>query len=164
MKFTQRGIVLLVVVGMIAGSWGCGKQEPVATTNPTVAEKTQEIAADKTLTAEVMRQSFARGVFDDAFALAMQDSGLAEAAWATLAADPRFASRIVTQQSTAATSGSSQRSGRTTTSTASPTPRKDVLDQTEDAAKKANERLDQAGRVKKEAEEAKKKIDDILKP
>lgn len=163
MKFTQRGVVILALVGIVTGSWGCEKQEPAATTNPTVAEKTQEVAADKTLTAEVMRQSFARGVFDDAFALAVQDSALAEAAWVTLTADPRFASRIGIQQPAAA-SRSAQRSGRIPTTSSSPVPSKDVLDQAEDAAKKANERLDQAGRVKKEAEEAKKKIDDIFKP
>jgi hypothetical protein len=126
----------------------------------------ETIAGDKAQVARVLRRAHEKGTFDDAMAIVMQDSALAGELAALVRDDPRFAVAGGTAPqrvaSTGATTASKTTRPRTSTSSTTTARKGDVLDQTEASVKKANERLDQAARVKREAEEAKKKVDDIL--
>ncbi len=140
---------------------GCeGKVETQQAPTETTAERMSAIAGDKAMTADLMRQAHTKGTFDDALSLAMSDSLLAEEVLAAVRSNP-IAARL-TPTSTASTASRSS-SGSGSRSAATPASNKDALDKTEDAVHKANQRIDQAARVKKEAEEAKKKVEGIFK-
>jgi hypothetical protein len=121
------------------------------------------IAGDKTMTADLMHQSFEKGTFDDALTLAMQDSALAQVVAAIVRQHPELLADGA-KSTTGATASRATGSRVATTVRSSTTPAKkgDVLDQTENKAKQVNQKLDQAARIKKEAEEAKKKVDGIF--
>jgi len=124
-------------------------------------DRSEEIAGDKNAMADMIRRSHAKGTFDDALVLAMQDSTLAEEIFQAVRSDPRFTAPSTAAKSTTATGTAAKRSGTATTATAK---RGDALDQTEQAVKKANERLEQAERVRREAEEARRKVQGIFRP
>lgn len=127
----------------------------------------EAIAGDKSMVAQVLQRAHARGTFDDAMVEALKDSLMASEVAAIIQADPRFAAmfssgagttaaRTATSSSTKSTGGNTARSATSTTS------KGDALDKAEQEAKKVNERLEQAARVKREAEQAKKTVDDIF--
>lgn len=131
----------------------------------------EAIAGDKAKVAEVMRRAHARGTFDDAVALVLADSAMAYDLFGALRSDPRFSathSATSTEMESNATAGGSMKSKAVglktpTRSTSNTTPPKgDVLDQAERKAQQANEKLEQAARIKKEAEQAKRTVDDII--
>jgi hypothetical protein len=128
-------------------------------------DRTAEIAGDKTRMADLMRQSYARGTFDDALAMAMQDSAFASAVARVVAADARpSAQKPVAASGSAAAPHTATTVVRRSTSGTASRSSGDVLDKAEQTAHKANEKIDQAARVKEQAAEAKRKIDAILKP
>jgi hypothetical protein len=121
------------------------------------------IAGDKTQTADLMHQSFVKGTFDDALTIAMQDSALAQEVAAIVRQHPELLADGT--KSTTGTTASRATGSRVATPVRSSTTtakKGDVLDQTENKAKQVNQKLDQAARIKKEAEEAKKKVDGIF--
>ena len=156
----------LMVLGALAGC----ESRPATTTNGDVdslraaagADRTDAIAGDKTAMADMIRRSSAKGTFDDALALAMQDSAVAQEIFQAVKADPRFnaANTATLTGGTAAkkSTAPSRTTARTTTRSG------DVLDQSESAMKKANEKIDQAARVKQQAEEARRKVEGIFHP
>lgn len=164
-------IIPLVAISAIA-LFGCGDGASDADADRALAPGATDsaaieaIAGDKEKVALVLARAQARGTFDDAIALALKDSTMAAEVAAIIQADPRFAMAVTTTGSAAAVRAASSKStgARTTTarSTKGTAAKGDVLDQTESQAKKVNEKLDQAARVKKEAEQAKGTIDDIL--
>jgi hypothetical protein len=137
----------------------------------------ERIAGDKDEMAALMRMSHRKGTFDDALTTLMHDSTIAAAVFEVVASDDRFAA-ITAVGSPVAPAGTSPtaasaaaakklaaaKSTRATTTARTTTTarRGDVLDQAENTAKKANERLEQAERIKREAEEAKRKVEVIL--
>ncbi|MEO6046084.1 MAG: hypothetical protein ABIQ57_01290 [Candidatus Kapaibacterium sp.] len=165
-------IALAICVSLIAG---CQSRTDVST--PGTADSTagasaqiERIAGDKTMMADIMKRAYEKGTFDDALALAMQDSSFAGKVFDVVARDARFAvmardtsrstatgSRVVTRAITPARVQS-----RTTTTTQRSSG--DALDKTENAVKKANEKLDQANRVKDQIDEARRKAGQILHP
>jgi|GEM_PF-2178016 len=126
---------------------------------------TDAIAGDKTLMADAMRLSFEKGTFDDAFGMAIADSALAAEAIAVIRADPRYATMLDDTATTSSdphkatvVSSSSKRNGTAKSSGG------DALDRTENAMKQANEKLDQAGRVRQQVDDAQRKAQEILRP
>lgn len=154
---------LIMALGILAGCGGSDEAPQIANTATVTASTIDEIAGDKKTTADLMRRSLERGTFDDALALAMQDSIFAAEVFQTVQNDPRFAAlnnapaqagksvtsngrtpaRAVARQGTRAQSG-------------------DVLDKTERKVQQANEKIDQAARIKRQADEATQKIDGIF--
>lgn len=157
----------LMMLGALAGC----ESRPATTTTSDVdslraaagADKADAIAGDKTAMADMIRRSYAKGTFDDALALAMQDSALAQEIFQAVRADARFnapTTATVAAGATAAKKGAAV----TRTATKATTRSGDVLDQSEQTLKKANEKIDQAARVKQQAEEARRKVEGIFHP
>ena len=158
---------LILALGILAG---CGGSDEAAQQTPDTATLTasrlDEIAGDKKTTADLMRRSLERGTFDDALALAMQDSVFAAEVFQTVQANPRFAALTNTNAPTPA--------GKSVTSNSRRTPARaiarqgtsrqsgDVLDKTEQKVQQANQKIDQAVRIKQQADAAKQKIDGIF--
>lgn len=155
---------LFLALGILAGCDGGEKPQPVADTTTMAATTIDQIAGDKTTTADLMRRALERGTFDDALALAMQDSVFAAEVFQTVQRDPRFAAMTApnaTLKKTVAGSGRTQTRAvaRQGTSRAQSG---DVLDKTERTVQQANAKIDQAARIKRQADEAKQKIDGIF--
>lgn len=142
---------LIAILGIAA----CGGE--VGTTDSASAE----IAGDKTKLAALIHQSHDKGTFPSGLALAMEDSVIAEEVYAAVMANPMLSSRIAMSSTSASTTNGTGSSGSAARS--STAPKKDILDKTEENVQKANERLDQAARVKKGAEDATKKVEGIFK-
>ena len=150
---------------------GCQSQVDTSASADTTAAKDKlgEIAGDKTMTADLMHRSYERGTFDDALTLAMQDSAFAMEVMRAVQNDPRFAAFMAPQSSAAKTTAAAgaQRSGTSklrAVSTQRTATSRDPLDRTEQTVKKANEKIDQAARIKRDVDEAAKKVDGILRP
>jgi hypothetical protein len=128
----------------------------------------EAIAGDKSRVALVLQRAMARGTFDDALAEALKDSMMAAEVVRIIDADPRFARVAATAGTTTANATTAKRAAASSPRSASSGARTtmaakgDALDRTEAEAKKINERLEQAARVKREAEQAKRTVDDIL--
>jgi hypothetical protein len=160
--------MFVLLIGAMVTFMACDtKVQSSSTADSVGVDRTAEIAGDKTRMADLMRQSYSRGTFDDALAMAMQDSAFASTVARIVAAD----ARLTAQKPVAASSGSTASTSRTAAtavrrSTSGQATRNsgDVLDKAERTAQTANQKIDQAARVKKQAEEAKRKIDAILKP
>jgi hypothetical protein len=153
---------LAILAGCQPASDTQATSEPVS-----AADRMAEIAGDKTMTADVMRRSHERGTFDDALGLALQDSALAAEVIGVLKNDPRFAAMLAPESApSTARNGSASRAttvrqaARTTSSGARSG---DALDKTENAVRKANEKIDQAARVKQGASDAAKKVEGIFR-
>lgn len=127
-----------------------------------------QIAGDKNDVAAVIRSAHEHGTLDDALALVMADSAMAADISRVVRDDARFVASDVQPIAPTASAPATQRSSSparaksTGTSTTTTTKKGDVLDQTEATAKNVNERLEQAARVKREAAEAKRRVEDIL--
>ncbi|MEP7220343.1 MAG: hypothetical protein ABI876_15575 [Bacteroidota bacterium] len=163
-------IALAICVSLIAGCQSRTDVSTPGTTDSTAGASAQieRIAGDKTMMADIMKRAYEKGTFDDALALAMQDSSFAGKVFDVVARDARFAvmardtsrstatgSRVVARAITPARVQS-----RTTTTQRSSG---DALDKTENAVKKATEKLDQANRVKAQIDEARRKAGQISK-
>lgn len=152
----------LIALAMMAA---CGSQDTQPTPagdTMTVSDRLGEIAGDKTMMADAMKRSLEKGTFDDALALAMTDSVFAASVVEVVRADPRYAALFAQTSAasrTASTARSSSSSSRRSTAASG-----DALDKTERAMKQANDKLDQAGRVRDQVDEAKRKAEGILKP
>ncbi|MBC8145132.1 MAG: hypothetical protein H7X80_06060 [bacterium] len=169
MYLAAASIGLLTLVACDAG--GDGRANVVVGDSTAI----DAIAGDKNEVAKVLRRAHDRGTLDDALSLALDDSTLAVALAAALREDSRFLTAgepmirklseapSTTPAETKATKRSTGSNNTSTNTNTSTTTRKgDVLDQTERTAQKVNERLDQAARVKREAEEAKRQVEDII--
>jgi hypothetical protein len=151
---------------------GCQSQvDTSATADSTAAkDKLGEIAGDKAMTADLMHRSYERGTFDDALALAMQDSAFAMEVMMAVKNDPRLAALLEPASTAASRSTASTAAKRITApkvravTTQRTTTSRDPLDRAEQTVRKANEKIDQAARVKRDAEEAARKVDGILRP
>lgn len=125
----------------------------------------ERIAGDKRLIVDVMKRALDKGTLDDAIELAMQDSLFANQVIATISADPRlsegFQKKEVARTPAKASPVVSSRSSRGSSGTARSG---DALDKAERTAQQANQKIDQAARIKQQATEAKRKIDEILRP
>lgn len=169
-------IMQILVMGgaLFLAGVGCSKENGSAGGNSgsldTVAWE-KNVTGDKEKMAALMLQSHAKGTFDDALQLLLADSTIAMQIISTLKEDPRlagmFASATVATPSTGGssrTAAAASRSRSTTRSTATATPKKDPLDKAEDGVRKANEKLDQAARIRQAAEEARRKAEKVLRP
>ena len=164
-------LALLAALTLMAGCES--RVETAATTDSTVAvaDRAAEIAGDKTMMADAMRRSRERGTFDDAVALAIQDSAVAADMIAALKGDPRFAamfgapaSTSTTPRGTTAQKATSRSTGGRAVVVRNGTSSGDALDKAERTVQKANEKIDQAARVKQQADDAARKVEGIFKP
>jgi hypothetical protein len=167
----NRRILTMIVAASSLAVAACDASGDARTTASAAdSASIDAIAGDKATVALVLRRAHEKGTFDDAMADALKDSALAGEVVALLRDDPRFALGAETPAGAAtarpvASLGSTAKRGAATQSSRSKTTsarKGDVLDQAESGVKKANERLDQAARVKNDAAEAKRKIEDIL--
>ncbi len=146
------------------------RSEPpvVADASTSISEKIDEIAGDKTMTADLMQRSFQKGTFDNALRLALADSALATEMIAVIRADARYAALLNTKTSqsttvTATKTASSRGTGTPSSATTQKSSSGDPLSKAERAMHQANEKLDQAGRVRDQVEEARRKTQGIFK-
>lgn len=167
----MKSIKLMALAGALLFVVGCQSEVDTSATAESTAAKDKlgEIAGDKAMTADLMRRSHERGTFDDALSLAMQDSAFAMEVLMAVKNDPRLAALLEPQStakastaSAAAKRGSAPKARALATQRA--TTSRDPLDRAEQTVRKANEKIDQAARVKRDAEEAVKKVDGILRP
>lgn len=166
----MKMLILPLAAALAVLAVGCSDADDVrsvsATGHDADSAAVEAIAGDKSKVALVLRRAHARGTFDDALAEAMKDSAMAGEIAAMIHADPRFATAATESATTAARAAASTtkrtpvRSTRSTTTTTAS--KGDALDRTEAEAKRVNERLEQAARVKREAEQAKRTVDDIF--
>ncbi len=152
---------------------GCAQDpRPAVTVSDDSATAADRIASDKMMTADLMRRAQLKGTFNDALAIAMQDSAVAREVMETLAADPRYSATTVATTSAPAaksTAKSVAPAGRTvvvrkSSGTAKTNNSGDVLDKTERTVQTANEKLDQAARIRQQVDEARRKAGQILHP
>ncbi|MDB5036419.1 MAG: hypothetical protein JWQ98_3660 [Chlorobi bacterium] len=163
-------LALAICVSLLAG---CQARTDVST--PGTADSTagttaqiEKIAGDKTMMADIMKRAYEKGTFDDALAMAMGDSSFAGKVFDVVARDARFAVMARdTSRSAVAGSRTVVRSAapvRVQSRTTAQRSSGDALDKTENAVKKANEKLDQANRVRDQIDEARRKAGQILHP
>lgn len=152
----------LIALAILAACGSQDTQPAPAGDTMTVSDRLGEIAGDKTMMADAMKRSLEKGTFDDALALAMTDSIFAASVVEIVRADPRYAALFEKAPATSAarsTARSSSSSSRRTTASSG-----DALDKTERAMQQANDKLDQAGRVRDQVDEARRKAEGILRP
>ena len=162
----MKTTMLMALVVALTALTACETDVKTETAADTTAvDHAGAIASDKTMTADVMHKSFEKGTFDDALTLAMQDSALAREVAEIVRQHPGLLADVAQPAtgSAAQRATASRTTGTTARSSTTPAKKGDVLDQTENKAREVNQKLDQAARIKKEAEEAKKKVDDIFK-
>jgi hypothetical protein len=165
----MKMIMPLALAAALAIMSGCGSRaDSNATADSTAtasnADRVAAIAGDKSMTADVMLQSHEHGTFDDALAIAMRDSSLAAEVMSVVKSDPRSAAMFDPSGTThvaVTTHPQSRTVARAGTSRSSSG---DVLDKTERTVQKANEKIDQAARIKQGADDARRKVEGILKP
>jgi hypothetical protein len=163
---TAKIIASLMLLGALAGC----ESRPATTSDvdslraAAGADRADAIAGDKTAMADMIRRSYAKGTFDDALALAMQDSALAQEIFQAVRADARFNAPNTATAASASTAGKKTAVTRTTSGTKSTARSGDILDKSEETMRKANEKIDQAARVKQQAEEARRKVEGIFHP
>ena len=162
-------LALFAALAIMAGCQARVEPGAAADTSASKGDRMAEIAGDKTMTADVMHQSHEHGTFDDALALAMRDSALAADVIAVVRADPRFAGMFGPTGSTGSTAAAPSRTqvrsvARTVPARSTSNNSGDVLDKAERTVQKANEKIDQAARVKKQADDARHKVEGILHP
>jgi len=155
MRIQKNSIFLALLIGTI-GIASCGGSTP--------SDTSADIAGDKSKLADLIGEAHDRGTLLNGLTTAMEDSAVAEEVYAAAMANPMLARRFEssTEPTASTSSGTAARSSGTTARN-STAPKKDILDKTEENVQKANERLDQAARVKQGAEEAKKKVEGIFK-
>src|SRR5690349_10853199 len=156
-KAMKTTMLLALMVALTALTACETDVKTAATADTTAVDHAGAIAGDKTMTADLMHQSFEKGTFDDALTIAMQDSALAREVAAIVKQHPELLADAIQPATGSATRATASRAvGTTVRRTTTTTSKGDVLDQTENKAKQVNQKLDQAARIKKEAEEAKK--------
>lgn len=158
---------LLAAVAMLAACDPQVETTPQAALNDPAAHA-GEIAGDKAMMADVMQRSFQKGTFDDALALAIEDSALAAEVVGVIRANPRYAALFgpapTAEPQKAASTAARTSTSRSTTSARTTTASKDPLDKAEQTMQKTNDKLEQAERVRQQMEEARRKAEGILRP
>lgn len=156
---------LLAAAIAVAALAGCSSNSDQQQTTPAVSDSAMtqvqidRIAGDKNLMVEVMKRAYDKGTLDDAIELSMSDSTFASQVMAMVATNPNLSALFASN----GTKGAATQAARKRVASVA-AQRGDALDRTEQSMQKANAKIDQAGRIKDQATDAKHKIDVILKP